>query len=288
MVPYQLSYQLFSRQFKISYDRLSTMQISKLNNFLLTSYTADKNEPTHQAGTKTVARELLPKQEMIMVLIYNNDFLRKNPRPQERTTPYNKYITAIHDSWELARQEQKNIENLFLHLYYDFKSHPDGLAEKFITAERSEVFVPEPRLFKYEHADALDIFFKKVDKAGVAERGPNITSLSSGIVMAAANDWEGGTTKLSYRGGGLSPKAGNGVIIYNPKKERYYYYAHFSEVYVEPGTIVTPGTVIGRGGNTGLNARKKGHGRHLHFEIFDAKLNRKMTIHELHQLLFCK
>lgn len=223
-----------------------------------------------------------------MVLIYNNDFLRNNPRSQESTTPYAKYIAAIHDSWGAAKEERKNIENLFLRLYYDFKSHPDGLAEKFVTADRSEVFVPEPRLFKYEHEDALDIFFKKVERAGLAERGPKITSLSSGIVMAAADGWDGGPAKSSYRGGGLSPKAGNGVIIYNPEKERYYYYVHFSEVYVEPGTIVTPGMVIGRGGNTGLNARKKGHGRHLHFEIFDAKLNRKLTIHEIHRLLFCK
>jgi murein DD-endopeptidase MepM/ murein hydrolase activator NlpD len=57
-------------------------------------------------------------------------------------------------------------------------------------------------------------------------------------------------------------------------------------VTVEPGDILTPGTVIGRGGNTGINACKKEHGQHVHFEIYDARQQRKLNIYELYQLLF--
>jgi len=71
--------------------------------------------------------------------------------------------------------------------------------------------------------------------------------------------------------GGISPKAGNGVIIYSPDEKRYFLYFHLYDALVEKGQIVRRGQAIGHGGNTGINARKKGGGDHLHFEIFDAQ-----------------
>lgn len=238
--------------------------------------------------TKSISKERLPTKNLIMSLIYNDNFLSQNPLSGHQNSAYTNYVMEIRNIWELAHRQQPEIENFFSNLYYDFKWHPLGLSERFITRDENMVFRPDTKMFKFMHNDALDIFFKDVQYDGVWEIGPEITSVSSGIVMAIGENWQGGPTKESYRGGGLSPKAGNGVIIYNPEDKRYYYYAHLYRVTVEPGDILTPGTVIGRGGNTGMNACQKKHGRHLHFEIYDAHQKRKLNIYELYQLLFAE
>lgn len=117
------------------------------------------------------------------------------------------------------------------------------------------------------HQYALDVFFRSVKRQGVVETGPPVRSMTRGIVVAAADGWNGGDRPLLYRGGGLSPKAGNGAIVYCPDDGRYYAYFHLSSMQVRSGDFVGAGTVIGLGGNTGLNARKKGHGSHVHLEI---------------------
>lgn len=119
------------------------------------------------------------------------------------------------------------------------------------------------------HQYALDIFFTSVKRHGAAETGPTIRSMSRGVVVAAAGDWNGGDKPSLFRAGGLSPKAGNGVIIFEPDQRRYYAYFHLGEVSVRAGQVVAAGDALGKGGNTGVNARKKGHGGHVHVEIHD-------------------
>jgi hypothetical protein len=119
------------------------------------------------------------------------------------------------------------------------------------------------------HQYALDVFFLRVKRHGVVETGPPIRSMTRGIVVAAADDWNGGDQPFLYRGGGLSPKAGNGAILYCPDDGRYYAYFHLSSMAVSAGDFIGAGTVIGLGGNTGINARKRGHGAHVHVEIHD-------------------
>jgi len=121
------------------------------------------------------------------------------------------------------------------------------------------------------HQYALDIFFTSIKRHGAVETGPTIRSMSRGVVVAAAGDWNGGDKPSSYRAGGLSPKAGNGAIIFDPDQGRYYAYFHLSDVSVHAGQVVSAGDVLGKGGNTGVNARKKDHGGHVHIEIHDVE-----------------
>lgn len=139
---------------------------------------------------------------------------------------------------------------------------------------------------KYSHPYALDVFFTHFDHKGAAEIGPRIYALEAGIVVAEAGDWRGGSGVSKWEGGGLSPAAGNGVVIYSPGTNRYYSYFHLSEVAVDRSEIVEAGRLLGRGGNTGANARKPGHGGHVHVEVFDASLDRALSSREIRRLLF--
>jgi murein DD-endopeptidase MepM/ murein hydrolase activator NlpD len=136
--------------------------------------------------------------------------------------------------------------------------------------KKSERWLPSTSSLKEAHQYALDVFFTSVKRHGAAETGPVIRSMSSGIVVASSDDWKGGDKPSNYRSGGLSPKAGNGVIVYNPIQRRYYAYFHLSAVYAKTGHVISSGDTLGRGGNTGTNARQKAHGAHVHIEIHDA------------------
>jgi len=154
-------------------------------------------------------------------------------------------------------------------------------------ARKGKVYAPPPRSLDYAHPFALDIFFAEVEyRGGGAERGPEILSATSGIVVAAASDWRGGGGASTYIEGGISPNSGNGVIVYDPDSRRYFCYFHLSEVAVKTGRLVTKGEVLGRGGDTGANARIKGHGGHLHLEIFDAKAGKPLRAIIIRSLLF--
>lgn len=135
---------------------------------------------------------------------------------------------------------------------------------------RSDRWIPGRSSLRYSHQYALDVFFTSVKRHGAAETGPAVNSMASGIVVSTADDWEGGDKPSLYRSGGLSPNAGNGVIVYDPERRRYYVYLHLRSVAVRVGQKVAAGQPLGLGGNTGVNARKKNHGTHLHLEIHDA------------------
>jgi murein DD-endopeptidase MepM/ murein hydrolase activator NlpD len=109
--------------------------------------------------------------------------------------------------------------------------------------------------------EALDIF---APREGVPIRAP-----VTGVVVAAGDGWRGGWKRrvgLHYEGGGLSRRAGNGVIVFEPGSGGYFYLAHLqdSSVVVRAGDVVRAGRLIGRVGHSG-NASQPGHGRHLHF-----------------------
>ena len=135
------------------------------------------------------------------------------------------------------------------------------------------------------HQRALDIFFLGEGDRGSTEKGPVIRSMSPGIVVAAADDWVGGEGAVKYRRGGLTPRAGNGAIVYDPGSRRYFTYFHLNDLSVRAGQWVGPGDPLGRGGNTGTNARKRGHGGHLHLEIYEAAVDRALSCYELRELV---
>lgn len=150
---------------------------------------------------------------------------------------------------------------------------PEKLAAgEFSPLARGDRWLPPERQLSATHRYALDIFYTWLDREGRNEVGPPIRSIGRGIVVAAANDWSGGDRPSLYRSGGLSPKAGNGIIIYCPDNGHWYLYLHLDGVTVTAGEMVAAGQIIGNGGNTGINARKSGHGGHLHLEIFNRSI----------------
>jgi hypothetical protein len=152
-------------------------------------------------------------------------------------------------------------------------------------AKGDEVWLPPRSELPYAHPYALDVFFCRVARNGEAERGPLIRSLYPGIVVVAAEGWSGGAGISAWKEGGLSPAAGNGVVVYDPSSRRYVSYFHLASVTVRKGELVAAGEALGRGGNSGMNARKAGHGEHVHVEIFDVARNESLSSDEILGLL---
>ncbi|MGB4587586.1 MAG: M23 family metallopeptidase [Rectinemataceae bacterium] len=147
---------------------------------------------------------------------------------------------------------------------------------------------PRERDYDYSHTFALDIFLKEVDLLpfSTLQKGPVLFSVADAIVVATESSWKGGEELATYRSGGITPKAGNGVILYSPSKHKYYLYFHLYDVLVSPGEAIPKGYPLGHGGNTGTNARKKGHGEHLHLEIYDAVDARFLRNYEIADIVF--
>lgn len=147
---------------------------------------------------------------------------------------------------------------------------------------------PREREYNLSHTYALDIFFMNVEYVPLTtlEKGPLVFSLEEGIVVGSDSSWRGGEEMYNYRSGGITPKAGNGVILYSPTTRKYYLYFHLFDVLVTTGDIVPKGFPLGNGGNTGTNARKPGHGEHLHLEIYDAERNRFLRNREIAEIVF--
>lgn len=108
--------------------------------------------------------------------------------------------------------------------------------------------------------EALDIF---VVREGVDVRAP-----AAGVVVAAGDGWRGGWERRGrgfyYEGGGLSRRAGNAAILFDPESGGYFLFSHLQEgIAVRTGDVLAAGAPIGRVGHTG-NASRPGAGRHLH------------------------
>ncbi|MDP3176719.1 MAG: M23 family metallopeptidase [Spirochaetaceae bacterium] len=161
---------------------------------------------------------------------------------------------------------------------------PAAQAPPFV-ASPGKLWLPRERKLSGTHPYALDLFFNNFENVGGEHIGPPIFSLGDGLVVAASGDWRGGAGSAAWIDGGLSPAAGNGVVVYEPASRRYCSYFHLSSVAVKAGDIVHAGQTLGLGGNSGANARKKNHGGHLHVEIFDAALDSPLSSRKLLALL---
>jgi len=160
-----------------------------------------------------------------------------------------------------------------------------GGRRKPYVASPDDVWLPSKSDLRRTHQYALDIFFFHVDRSGEEERGPQIRALYPGLVVCSAADWSGGAGEDKWRSGGLSPAAGDGVVVYSPSVRRYVSYFHLSSLACRTGDLIKAGDVLGRGGNTGVHARMKGHGEHVHVEIFDCARDSGLSIYEIYDLV---
>lgn len=265
-------------------DELSSAQISEAARGLVESA---------QRGGTSIAEALeaaLPPDDLSALLASERD-LDDFDAAAQKDGPSGDRYEEISELAPSLMQERRRYELLFSTVYDELARYlpatkGDDPFDLGPLAKRSEIVKPSLRDLRYSHPYALDVFFTRVEHGSNGQRGPELRSLSSGIVIGAAGDWKGGAGAKSYRGGGLSPNSGNGVVIYDPRTRRYYSYFHLSETALETGDLVRKGSVIGRGGNTGANARMAGHGGHVHVEIFDAPSGRPLSGREIRSLLF--
>jgi peptidoglycan LD-endopeptidase LytH len=82
----------------------------------------------------------------------------------------------------------------------------------------------------------------------------NVVSISNGIVVACAPDWDAGST---LRGGRY-------IYVFSPSDNGLFYYAHARSVLVRPGDVVTAGQPIATVGRSGRNAAEPRSTTHLH------------------------
>jgi murein DD-endopeptidase MepM/ murein hydrolase activator NlpD len=84
-----------------------------------------------------------------------------------------------------------------------------------------------------------------------------VVAAASGIVVTFHLHWE---PSSPIRGG-------NYLWIFDPIKNRYYYYAHLNEIFVKVGQVASKGEPLGTVGRTGVKAYPKRSPTHLHFTI---------------------
>ncbi|MEN6298212.1 MAG: M23 family metallopeptidase [Rectinema sp.] len=272
------------------YENLSMLEPARIHQ--ISSQTAGviaKNTATEGINmgydSKSLAAMLIPSPGHILAMLIDDKDSEEYQNLDGVSYPaklsYDR-IAALHLEMNTLRSRY---ESIFDSLYTSLKDYTPSVPPEWLEKDagywRGDVTLPGlftlPRAedLDYSHTFALDIFLKNVEYLpGNVQRGPMIHSLSDGIVVAAEGGWVGfprTSQSLSFIEGGISPKSGNGVIVYSPDEQRYYLYFHLYNVLVEKGQIIRRGQALGYGGNTGINARKKGGGDHLHLEIFDAR-----------------
>ncbi len=138
----------------------------------------------------------------------------------------------------------------------------EGYNYKAIGGENGNGYLPKGYNFyhgnKHVGHPALDIFVLDKDQNSIDDKTGKpvqIAAVADGVIIAAESNWE--VTSL-LRGGIY-------ILLYDPKAELLYYYAHNKQLLVKPGDVVKSGQVIATLGRTGLNAYKKRSPTHLHF-----------------------
>ncbi len=232
---------------------------------------------------------LLPSPSEILAMIARDrdvdDFI-ENSNEENAAGKYYQNVVSIVDEFQPLLPKY---EALFAGAYsalalreHDVGSYDGGVTLPGLSSR------PNERQYDFSHTFALDIFLRDVEtnpRTGL-EKGPSIHSLTDGLVVAADSSWRGGETLETYRSGGITPKAGNGVIIYSPHSRKFFLYFHLHDTDVEKGWAVPRGYPLGRGGNTGTNARRPGHGEHLHLEIYDAASRKFLRNKDIARFVF--
>jgi len=205
---------------------------------------------------------------LVSAFYYHDGFLHGYPDSRPDANPARRIIARL--GRELTPERKAQYVAL-LHRIWAGAARERG-APAFVAPVRSK----EPRGRRRTHRYAIDLF---------APQGSPVSSASPGIVLLAECGWTRGDPFSTS-----SQSGGNSVIVFDPETDRFYRYCHLATVAVSPGDIVEAGRTLGTVGNTGVNASRQGHGRHLHFEVnrYDGQVVRPFTNMELRAMLKSK
>ena len=78
------------------------------------------------------------------------------------------------------------------------------------------------------------------------------------------------SVNTGWKKGGLL-RGGNYVWLYNPKDNKFFYYAHLNEIYVKAGDKLKAGQALGTVGRSGRLARLKTSPTHVHLMVLEYK-----------------
>ncbi|MCB0832249.1 MAG: M23 family metallopeptidase [Bacteroidetes bacterium] len=143
------------------------------------------------------------------------------------------------------------------------------------------------RQYNFSHGNvhrghpAHDIFIHDTNQDMVDDRTgkpAHVLAMAGGIVVAAKTDW---AKNDSLRGG-------NYIMIYDPLRDRYYYYAHNNTVLVKIGDIVPPGFRIATVGRSGRNASPARSSTHVHVMVIQLTDDRGKPINYYEELKSAK
>lgn len=235
-----------------------------------------------------IFEKIVPSFQVILSILYTDSFAKSIINKAYNDEPY----SLFYQNFLILRKKYYSIKDTIFELlicYFElFQGNQTAKNSKAKIMKTGDYLIPSNKELRYNHQNAIDIFFKKVKRINKDEIGPQIFSLTPGIVVVSEEGWEGDSSFESYKKGGISPKSGNGVVIFNPYEKQFILYFHLYKTNVKMGQIIKAGDLIGFGGNTGINARKTNHGKHLHLEIYDIKKDRFLNCYELKSILFGK
>ncbi len=154
---------------------------------------------------------------------------------------------------------RKNLEDLYDNYFY-FSGLPFTSNHEWAVPAKGNF---SEKSFSKAH-EAIDIFAK--DDSGVF-------SPLNGVVAASGDSWKGECcikkNIYDWNGKGLTPRAGNGIVIYNPSERGYFWISHLQEgINVRAGQFVYRGQQIGKVGSSGNASGKIPH-VHIAYKISD-------------------
>jgi hypothetical protein len=111
---------------------------------------------------------------------------------------------------------------------------------------------------------AYDIFIRDKKRACIDDRTGkpvNAVAMEDCVALSVSTGWKHGD-KL---------RGGNYAWLYNPKDNKFFYYAHLNNIVVTPGTLVKQGEAVGTIGRTGWLADMKTSPTHVHLMVLEYK-----------------
>ena len=157
-----------------------------------------------------------------------------------------------------------------------------GYGAKSIGGRRGNGYMPAGYDFydgnRHGGHPAHDLFIRDKRRSGLDDRTgkpAEIVAFCGGVVVAVNPSWE---YPSQIRGGRY-------IWIFNPERNRFYYYAHLEKTLVAPGDVVKGGDTIALLGRSGKNAWPKRSPTHLHFMCLTFAGGRMTPVNTYRELL---